>query len=317
MFQVKVVRKTQEADGIASFELARPDGAPLPAFSAGSHIDVKVREGLVRQYSLCNPPDEHHRYVIGVQREPESRGGSKALYDEVSEGDLLWIGEPRNLFPLAPDAQRSLLLAGGIGITPILCMAERLASAGANFELHYCGRTASRLAFRDRLAHGRFADRVRLHVDDGPAGQRLDCKALLGAHEPGTHLYVCGPTGFMDFVLDTARQLGWPEERLHREYFSAPETASADDGSFDVELKRSGRVIHIAADQTVAQALMAAGVDVPISCEQGICGTCLTPVLEGTPDHRDLYMTDEEHAKNDCFTPCCSRSKTPRLVVDL
>jgi vanillate O-demethylase ferredoxin subunit len=322
---VRVLRKQIEAEGICSFELAAADGAVLPAFSAGSHIDVHLPGqqpgGLTRQYSLCNDPTESHRYLIGVLRDPASRGGSKAMHEQVEVGQLLQISAPKNHFPIHHAAQRHLLLAGGIGVTPLLCMAERLARTEADFTLHYCTRSRARTAFLERIQAASFAARVSFHFDDGAPAQRLDLAALLATPAEGLHLYVCGPKGFMDAALGTARARGWPEAQLHYEFFSAG-PAAAGDGSdtrsgFDVRLASSGRVVHIAPEQSVLHALAAAGIEVPYACEQGVCGTCLTRVLEGVPEHRDLYLTPEEQAAHDQFTPCCSRARTPLLVLDL
>jgi len=317
MLQVKVVARTAQAQDIASYELAPVEGTALPPFEAGAHIDVHVPGGPVRQYSLFNAPTERHRYCIGILRDPASRGGSLRMHDAVREGDILTVSEPRNHFALQADAKRSLLLAGGIGITPLLCMAEQLARDDGEFELHYCGRSMERMAFVDRLRNAAFAQRVALHADDGPEAQRFDARATIARAGADTHLYVCGPTGYMDHVLKTARELGWPEARLHREYFAAAPVDHSADDAFEVVLGRSGRVVQVAADRSVAQALADAGVVVPVSCEQGVCGTCLTGVLEGAPDHRDLYLTDAEHARGDCFMPCCSRSRGPRMTLDL
>jgi vanillate O-demethylase ferredoxin subunit len=314
---VRVAARTVEATDICSFELVEVNGRALPAFSAGSHIDVQAADGVVRQYSLCNDPKETHRYLIAVLKDANTRGGSKAMHEQVKVGDVLSISTPKNHFPLAHEAKRSLLLAGGIGVTPILCMAERLAVAGADFEMHYCTRSPDRMAFRQRIAAAPYAQRVQLHFDDGDAAQKLDIAALLRAPQPGVHLYVCGPKGFMDAVLSTARAQGWPEAQLHYEFFGAEVVKSADDASFEVKLASSGKVVVVPKDKTVVQALAAAGVEVQTSCEQGVCGTCLTRVLEGVPDHKDMYLTPEEQAANDQFTPCCSRSKTPVLVLDL
>ncbi|WP_118178579.1 PDR/VanB family oxidoreductase [Paraburkholderia phosphatilytica] len=315
--EVRIVRKFAAADDICGFELAREDGAALPAFTAGAHIDVHLDGGIVRQYSLCNSPAETHRYVIGVLREPASRGGSVAMH-ALAEGSVLRISEPKNHFPLSEGATRSLLFAGGIGITPILGMAERLAALDAPFELHYCTREPARAAFRDRLAEPRFAGCAHLYFDSAPVSERIDLAATLAAAAPGTHLYVCGPAGFIAVVLDTARAAGWSEAQLHREYFAAAaQDHAAASGAFQVKLAASGRIVEVDHDETVIAALTAAGVDVPTSCEQGVCGTCLTRVLEGEPDHRDVYLTDDERAANDCFLPCCSRSKSPLLVLDL
>jgi vanillate monooxygenase ferredoxin subunit len=313
---VTVVRKRQEARDIASFELARSDGTPLPAFSAGSHIDVQVPGGLTRQYSLCNDAAEQHRYRIAVLRDPASRGGSVAMHDTLREGDVLHISEPKNHFPLHP-AARTLLFAGGIGVTPLLCMAQRLATIGAEFTLHYCTRSPERTAFRDEIAASAFADRMRFHFDDGPPSQKLHLESVLAKPEPGTRLYVCGPTGFIAHVVNTAKTWSWNADQIHVEYFSAGPQDTTGDSAFEVKIASSGRIYPVPAGQTVVQALMAHDVEILTSCEQGVCGTCITRVLEGQPDHRDLYFTDEERAKNDQFTPCCSRSRSRILVLDL
>ena len=314
---VQVLRKTAEAQDIASFELAAEDGRPLPAFGAGAHIDVQLPGGLTRQYSLCNDPQETHRYLIAVLRDPASRGGSAAMHDAVAVGQLLQISPPKNHFALAHGANRSLLLAGGIGITPVLCMAERLAQTGADFELHYCTRSLARTAFAGRIEAAAFAGSVHLHFDDGAAAQKLDIAAQLGRPREGEHVYVCGPKGFMDAVLGTARAAGWPEAQLHFEFFGAEAAAATRDVAFEVQLASSGRVVPVAAGQTVVQALADVGIDIMTSCGQGVCGTCLTRVLAGQPEHRDLYLTPEEQAVNDQFLPCCSRARSTRLVLDI
>jgi vanillate O-demethylase ferredoxin subunit len=314
---VRVTRKSVEALDICTFELVDAQGGHLPAFSAGSHIDVHLPNGLTRQYSLCNDPREGHRYLIGVLRDAGSRGGSIAMHDTVAQGDTLRISAPRNHFPLAHAAAHSVLLAGGIGVTPILCMTERLATAGASFEMHYCTRSRERTAFLSRISAAAYAQRARFHFDDGPPEQKLPLDAIVGARQDGVHLYVCGPKGFMDWVLGAARAAGWPSQQVHYEFFAGDAITHAGDETFQVKLASSGRIVDIPKDKTVVQALADAGVEVPISCEQGVCGTCLTRVLEGVPDHKDLYLTPEEQAQNDQFLPCCSRSKSPMLVLDL
>jgi vanillate O-demethylase ferredoxin subunit len=314
---VRVAKRSMEALDICSFELVDVNDGPLPAFSAGSHVDVHLPNGMTRQYSLCNDPAERHSYLIAVLKDQGSRGGSKAMHELVNEGDTLTISPPKNHFPLAREARRSLLLAGGIGVTPILCMAERLAIDGAEFEMHYCTRSKGRTAFVERIQASAFASKVQFHFDDGAQDQRLDLAAVLAKPGPGTHLYVCGPKGFMDAVLSTARAQGWAEDQLHYEFFSAQLVKSDNDASFEVKLASSGRVVVVPKDKTVVQALAEAGIEVQTSCEQGVCGTCLTRVLEGELDHRDMFLTPEEQAKNDQFLPCCSRSKSARLVLDL
>ncbi|KWF10090.1 PDR/VanB family oxidoreductase [Burkholderia pseudomultivorans] len=314
---VKVARKWQEARDICGFEFVSDDGSPLPGFTAGAHIDVHLPGGLVRQYSLCNHPAQADRYQIAVLRDAEGRGGSRAIHDAVRQGDTVRISAPRNHFPLATGAAHHLLLAGGIGVTPILSMAERLSSSGEPFAMHYCARSTERMAFVERIAASAFRDRVCLHVDDGEPAQRFDLAAVLAAAPAGTHLYVCGPRGFMDAVLNEARARNWAEERLHYEFFSGVVETSAADRPFQVRIASSGRVIDVPAECTVVAALAANGVDVLTSCEQGVCGTCLTRVLDGEPEHRDSYLTDDEKAAGDQFLPCCSRSRSAMLVLDL
>jgi vanillate monooxygenase ferredoxin subunit len=315
---VLVARKRIEADNIASFELLPVGGGELPAFSAGSHIDVEVRPGIVRQYSLCNPPTERHRYLIAVLREPRSRGGSVAMLDHVGEGDPLRISAPRNLFPLVGEATRVKLFAGGIGVTPILCMAERLANSEIPFSFHYANRSRGRTAFLERIQSSAFAAQVHFHFDDEAGGQMLDLQSAIGTAAQGTHLYVCGPAAFIKSVLETAACAGWPTARLHREYFVSNEPdAAAPNGTFSVRIASTGQTLLVPADRAVTDVLAENGIDVPTSCQQGVCGTCVTRVLAGIPEHHDMFMTDEEHARNDQFTPCCSRSKTPLLVIDL
>jgi vanillate O-demethylase ferredoxin subunit len=316
LFQVRIGRKATAAQDVVTLDLLNTDGGALPPFDAGAHIDIEVRPGLLRQYSLCNDPTETHRYQIGVLRDPQSRGGSIAVHDELAEGQLIRIGAPRNRFALVP-ARRSLLLAGGIGITPILCMAERLARDGAAFEMHYCTRSAPRTAFAARIAAANWAGRVSLHHDDGPADQRLDLQRVLSAPHDDTHLYVCGPRGFIGWVCDTAHAAGWAPANVHFEHFAGQEPAGAEDRAFEVRLASSGRTILVPPGRTVAAALHANGIDLPTSCEQGVCGTCLTRVIAGEPEHRDSYLTDEERCRNDQFLPCCSRSRSACLVLDL
>ncbi len=313
---VRIARKAIEALDIVTLELEPLAGHSLPVFSAGSHIDVEIRPGLVRQYSLCNDPTEQHRYVIGVLRDPNSRGGSIAVHEQLHEGQNIRISPPRNHFPLVP-AKRSLLLAGGIGVTPILCMAERLASSGADFTLHYASRSAERMAFLSRIRASAFAERAQLHFDDGPAEQALNLPEVLAAEGEGTHLYVCGPGGFIDYVTSTAKAKGWDSQRIHFEYFAAKQVDTSADNSFEVQVASSGKVYVIGEDDSIISVLEADGVEIPVSCQQGICGSCITRVLEGKADHRDQVLSDKERDDENWFTPCCSRALSPRLVLDI
>ncbi|RDK02231.1 PDR/VanB family oxidoreductase [Paraburkholderia lacunae] len=314
---VEVVRKWNEARGICGFELMLPDRAPLPRFSAGAHIDVHLPGGLVRQYSLCGSPERDDRYEIAVLRDENGRGGSMSIHDRVHEGDLIRIGVPRNHFPVDSQAPRHLLLAGGIGVTPILSMAEHLSSAGAAFDMHYCTRSRDRTAFAERLAGSTFCDRVQFHFDDAGIDQAFDLAGVIAAAVADTHLYVCGPRGFMEAVLAEARAQGWVEHRLHYEFFSGTVSNAAEEQAFQVRIASSGASIDVPPGCTVVEALARHGVEVLTSCEQGVCGTCMTRVLEGQPDHRDSYLTVEEKAHGEYFLPCCSRSKSTLLVLDL
>ncbi|UBQ41336.1 PDR/VanB family oxidoreductase [Comamonas thiooxydans] len=316
-FEVRIAHKQEQAAGICSLELRALEGASLAPFSAGSHIDVHLPGGLVRQYSLSNDPAELDRYVIAVLREPASRGGSAAVHEQLQAGQQITISHPRNHFELHAPARKHLLLAGGIGITPILAMARKLAHDGAEFALHYCGRSRERMAFAQTIETAQWADKAQIHVDDANGKSSLGLSELLQQREQGQHLYVCGPKGFMDAVLDTAREAGWPAEQLHYEFFAAEVEHRADDESFEVEVASSGQVVRVTPAQTVVQALESIGVCVQTSCEQGVCGTCLTRVISGQPDHRDMYLTEDEQAANDQFLPCCSRARSGRLVLDL
>ncbi len=314
--RVRVARRAQEADDIISLELRDPDGGMLPAFTAGAHIDVHAGPGLVRQYSLCNSPTERDRYVIGILRDPSSRGGSVAIHGGCIEGATIEISEPRNHFPLHA-ATRSILIAGGIGVTPMLSMAEALHAAGSEFAFHYCTRSATRTAFRERIERAAFARRVSLHHDDGTEEQKLDLGTLLAQADAGTHVYVCGPTGFIDWVCRSAAAAGFASGKVHFEYFDGKEIDTSGDSAFDVRIAGTDQVFRIPAERSVASVLQEAGIDIYTSCGEGTCGTCVTRILEGVPDHRDVFLTDEEHASGGQFTPCCSRAKTPLLVLEL
>ena len=315
---LRVARKWREATDIHCFELADPDGRELPPFTAGAHVDVEVTPDLVRQYSLCNAPHRRDAYQLAVMRETGSRGGSVALVDKIEVGGVLRVSEPRNHFALEPSARRTVLVAGGIGITPILCMAERLANAGEPFELHYAARSPERAAFADRIRQSAVADKTRFYFSEGPDAARLDLGVVLANPVPGAHLYVCGPGRLIEAALATAKTLGWPASRVHREFFApVPMEGLAEPGAFQIRLASSGQVLDVPADKSITQALAEIGIELSTSCEQGVCGTCLTRVLEGEPDHRDVFLTEAEQALNDQMTPCCSRAKTPLLVLDL
>jgi vanillate O-demethylase ferredoxin subunit len=311
-----VARRVRETEDIISLELASLDGSPLPAFTAGAHIDVHVAPGVVRQYSLSNSPAERHRYVLGVLRDPNSRGGSTQIHSRLVEGAVVEISEPRNHFSLH-GSEHSVLIAGGIGITPLLSMAAALHDMGSAFALHYCARSEGMAAFRDTIGASAFASMTSFHYDDAGTGQLLNLPEIFSRAPPDTHVYVCGPAGFIAWVCREAEAAGLPPARVHFEYFSGKAVDTSSDGAFDVKLSSTSQVFRIPADRSIASVLIEAGIDLYTACEEGTCGTCVTGVLEGEPDHRDVFLTDAQHAAGDLITPCCSRSRSPLLVLDL
>jgi vanillate O-demethylase ferredoxin subunit len=314
--RVRIEEIRLEAPGVKSFRLVSADGRPLPPATPGAHINVNPAPGVVRQYSLTNGPDETGWYRIAVRRDSASRGGSRAMHDLLTVGDILPISEPHNHFPLSKTAERHLLIARNIGITPILAMAKALAAKGADFRLEYFTRAAENTPFLEVLSGPAFAGRVRFHHGLDDAGQQATIEALLLERPDGAHLYVCGGRSFMDMV--TAAASDWPDETVHREYFAANPCAwSGERHGFDVTLARSGQRVHVPPELSVAEALDQAGVAAPTSCEQGVCGTCLTRVLSGVPDHRDAVLTPLQRERGDCMAICVSRAKSDELILDL
>jgi vanillate O-demethylase ferredoxin subunit len=314
---VAVARVRDEAVDVRSFELRASGGGALPPYAPGSHVDVHVAPGIVRQYSLCGDPREADRYLIAVKREAASRGGSVALHERVSEGASLVIGMPRNNFALVPAASHHLLVAGGIGITPIIAMARHLLATGASFQLVYFSRSIAHTAFHGLLSGHEFAGRVTFHYALEPEQVRTYLRKLLWLRPEGAHLYLCGPRPFMGLVETTAAPT-WPPDAVHVEHFAADPTALAGPrGSFVVKLARHGAEFTIPEGRSIIEVLAENGVPVETSCEQGVCGTCVTGVLEGEPDHRDVFFTDAEKRANDRMTVCVSRAKGARLVLDL
>lgn len=311
--QLRVRSITYLAEAINGYELVDPRGRDLPRFEAGAHIDLRVG-GFLRQYSLWNDPGERRRYRIAVLREIESRGGSGYLHESIRVGDLVEVSLPRNDFPVEPSAERHLLIAGGIGIAPIMSMIAELRRRRAEFEVHYCTRSPERTAFRSELAPLAAEGRLRFHHDGGNPARGLDIAAALRDPRPGTHLYYCGPAPLMAAATAAARE--WPPGAVHCEYFTAaPDRAPEEDRPFRVKLARSGGEYEVPVGDTILEVLRRHGIAVRTSCELGYCGTCLTPYLAGEPDHRDQVL--EANGRELYLLICCSRSKTPVLELDL
>lgn len=312
---VKVSGIVPESDRTKSFELSAPDGGALPPFTAGAYIDLHLGNGLVRSYSLVNDQAERHRYVIAVQQETRGRGGSLYMHDALRIGDILKADCPENRFRLREDAQNSVLIAGGIGITPLMAMATRLQRLGRSWELHYVVRTRQGAAFIDVLARlsQRTPSSVRLYATrEGDA--RPDIAAIMAAAGREAHVYCCGPLPMLkDFE---AAASGRAPDHVHMERFSS-EAAPALSGGFEVELRRSGKVLAVAPGKSILDTLLEHRVSVSFSCSEGVCGTCMTTVIDGIPDHRDQFLTDEEKAGNGSIMVCCSGARSRRLVLDL
>ncbi|MPY47433.1 PDR/VanB family oxidoreductase [Streptomyces acidicola] len=308
---LRIRAREQVADGVVALTLEHSDGARLPDWTPGSHIDLVLPEGTVRQYSLCGDRWDAHTYRIAVLREASGRGGSTYVHDELRTGDRVGVGAPRNHFPLVP-SQRYLFVAGGIGITPLLPMVHQAELLGADWQLLYGGRTRASMAFREELTRT-YGDRVHLVPQDELG--LLDLDSWLGTPRPDTKVYCCGPGPLLAAV--EAACASWPPYTLRTERFTAAAAAPVRATPFQVELRRTGRTVTVTPDMSVLEAVRLAGADVLSSCEQGTCGTCLTPVLEGAPEHRDSVLADHERTVGDCMLPCVSRSCGDRLVLDL
>lgn len=311
---VRVRRARGLTPRIKAFDLETPDGAPLPPFTPGAHIKVRIPSPdhgwLSRSYSLTNRSGEGH-YQIAVLLEANSTGGSAWMHT-LEEGDDIQIFAPENAFPLHEDAAPALLIAGGIGITPILCMARELARLGRPFQLHYAARTFADMAFADELAG---MSEAHLYFDDGDRDKGLRLDALLQAHA-GRHAYVCGPTSLIQAVLNQCEQAGWPQGQVHYEMFAGA-LAQKTDREFELELRQSGVTVRVPPSMTILEAAITQGVFAPFECRRGECGLCVTPILEGQADHRDHYLTEAEHREGRQMCICVSRSAGGRLVLDL
>ncbi len=310
---LKVVRKTAVAKDIFEFELRHPQGLPLPPFTAGAHLTVQVPGGARRNYSLCGDPGITDVYRIAVKRDAQGRGGSISMCDQVQQGGLLQVSEPRNNFGLHPRATNFLFIAGGIGITPILSMMRHLNSRQkGNFKLIYCTRDAVSTAFLPELTGPDFGRQVQLHHDHGDISKAFDFWPVF--ETPGdAHVYCCGSRGLMDAVADMSGH--WPSGAVHFESFGVDASAYAANTAFTVRLKKAGVSVPVTAEQTILEALRACGHHVPSSCESGTCGSCRTTLLSGEAEHRDMVLTDDDKATQ--IMVCVSRAKSPELVLDL
>jgi ferredoxin-NADP reductase len=309
---LRVHQKTWEADGVTSITLVDPAGASLPSWEPGAHIALHLPGGLVREYSLCSDPADTTLWTVAVLRAEQSRGGSTLVHDQLSVGALIEVDGPRNAFKLDPDAQEHLLVAGGVGITPIVAMMRRLNNDGCAWKMLYAGRSRTSMAFVDEVA-GHVGQSI-VHADDENGGL-ADLASFVGSAGPGAVVYCCGPAALLDAVAAVTPA----GVTLRTERFSAPPAAApaVDESAFDVVLERSGTRLQVGPDVSVLDALIDAGVDVPSSCTEGICGTCEVGVVKGDVDHRDFLLSESEHAANTTMFPCVSRCRSAELVLDL
>ena len=308
-----VVREARQvADGVVAIILAAPDGAELPAWTPGAHIDFVLGDDLIRLYSLCSSTSQPETWRVGVLRAPDSRGGSERVHDLVAPGSIVRVRGPRNHFPLVASS-RYLFIAGGIGITPVLPMIAEADAAGADWRLLYGGRERASMAFISELAH--YGDRVIIVPQDEQG--MLDLESVLGTPQPDTLVYCCGPEGLLAAVEKVCEK--WPPGSLHLERFSAKpqEPSAAVNSAFELVLQRSGLTLEVPPDKSVLTVIREAGVSVLASCLEGVCGTCETEVIDGDVDHRDSVLNEEEQASNEYMMVCVSRCRSPQLVLDL
>ncbi|TPV57248.1 oxidoreductase [Aestuariibacter sp. GS-14] len=317
MLDVIIQAITPLSESVVKLTFTDPANRLLPAFEAGAHIDIRISDAITRQYSLCSSPSDRYAYSVAVLRDPNSRGGSAAIHTTFHPGQRIKVSPPKNLFALNPEDTKTVLVAGGIGITPIMSMAHALAEQGKEFTLLYVSKPGQRVAFDTELQHGIFVDRVRILQPDNREQVKAWFTQNIGEYGAQSGLYTCGPNSFMDAVLSIANTLNWPANALHQERFGLEKVDTRSDKAFELFLKRSGLTIPVKASQTALEALDDAGIEVDASCEQGVCGTCLLNVLDGEVDHRDAYLTEQEKSQHNQFTPCCSRAVSASLTLDL
>jgi vanillate O-demethylase ferredoxin subunit len=316
LLTLKVSRRWEEAQGIVALELVHPEGKLLPPFEAGAHIDLHITSTIVRQYSLCNSPIERHRYVVGVLNTQSKGGGSQFLHETLRDGALIAASAPRNLFPLVP-ARHTILVGAGIGITPILSMAEALADGRDSFEGHYFVRSLDNVAFGARFHHPDMASRFSIHSDNVDGMDVGSLRLIVRNPEAEKHLFVCGPPGFLNVFCGFAADAGWPPENIHIERFAPSFAPATENKPFYLKLASSGQRLFVGTNQSALEVLTGAGIEVPSSCERGVCGACITRLVGGVAEHRDDYLSNAERNGGGVFIPCCSRAQTDELVLDL
>lgn len=313
--RARVAEVAQVSEAVRAYLLEPAEGSLFPSYSPGAHIDVEVAPGRIRQYSLVSTPRADGRYRIGVKREDHGRGGSLAVHEGFAPGNVINIGVPRNQFPLKTDAASVTLVAGGIGITPLLAMADALHAQATPFRLHACARRRGLLPFSDELLAVPFSEQVRFHLGEDPVMPRLSA-ADIPAWSAGQHMYLCGPAGFMDHVTELASARGWPAGAIHTESFVTAASDAATDRPFTVTLARSGKCLEVPAERSLLEVLHAHNYAVPSVCTQGLCGTCSCTVLEGEVEHRDAVLSPEARQAGS-MTTCVSRAAGDGLVLDL
>ncbi|NNF72495.1 MAG: reductive dehalogenase [Rhodobacteraceae bacterium] len=312
VLRVEVSKVERMTPDVTKYEFRSLDGADLPEWAAGAHLDVVVAPEFLRQYSMSGNPADRSVYQIGVLREDDGRGGSKLLHRIFNEGRKVFISPPINHFPLDETAEHTLLMGGGIGITPMIAMAHRLHAIGASFEVHYSVPSRGAAGYLDDLTGVPWADHVTLHVSD--EGSRADLAAILGRYEPGWHAYTCGPDRYMSAVMDAATSAGFPEEARHLEYFSVPETPDYENHPFTLRLK-DGRDLLVPVDKSASDVLIENGVHVDVKCSDGLCGVCKCGVLAGEIEHRDFVLSKSQRAE--AIILCQSRAAEPDGVIEL
>lgn len=306
-----------EAPGVVSVEL-RPQGgaAELPAFEPGAHVDLHLPNGMVRSYSLINPATERHRYVVAVQEDKHSRGGSRYVHRQLRVGGTLPISAPRNNFRLHEDASASVLVAGGIGVTPLLAMLRRLVSLGRTVDFYYCARSRGEAAFIGEI-EALAGDGISLHWHfDDEAGAPPDLPQWLRGRSPDAHFYSCGPAPMLAAFERACETLGYANAHVER-FAAVPIPVAAEGGACAVELRRSGRTIAIAPGRSILDTLLDAGIDADHSCKEGVCGACETKVISGEVEHHDSILTKAERAAGKSMMICVSRCTRGTLVLDL